>query len=153
MTNIRDQGLQQGQIKRPHVSIVCNFTKPTPQKPSLITYDEVHTLFHEFGHALHGLLSECKYRSLSGANVYWDFVELPSQIMENWVKEKESLDLFAKHYETNQPIPAKNDRKGQTRQSVSEWLVLPKTTSIWIFRYVLAFDANGSNQKRGRIRK
>jgi len=106
MTNIRDQGLQQGQIKRPHVSIVCNFTKPTPQKPSLITYDEVHTLFHEFGHALHGLLSECKYRSLSGANVYWDFVELPSQIMENWVKEKESLDLFAKHYETNQPIPA-----------------------------------------------
>lgn len=106
MTSYREQGLWGTEIKRPHVSIVCNFTKPTPTTPSLLTYDEVTTLFHEFGHALHGLLSQCKYKSLSGTNVYWDFVELPSQIMENWAKEKEGLDLFAKHYQTNEPIPA-----------------------------------------------
>ncbi len=106
MTNFREQGLWGTSISRPHVSIVCNFTKPTPTKPSLISYDEVLTLFHEFGHALHGLLSKCKYRSLAGTNVYWDFVELPSQIMENWVKEKEGLDLFATHYETGDKIPA-----------------------------------------------
>jgi peptidyl-dipeptidase Dcp len=106
MTNFRDQGLWLDKTRRPHVSIVCNFTKPTPTKPSLLTYDEVLTLFHEFGHALHGLLSQCQYRSLSGANVYWDFVELPSQIMENWAKEKEGLDLFARHFQTGQLIPA-----------------------------------------------
>ncbi|MDG0815575.1 M3 family metallopeptidase [Bdellovibrio svalbardensis] len=106
MTQFRNQGLSEGVLKRPHVSIVCNFTKPTPTKPSLLTYDEVRTLFHEFGHALHGMLSDCTYQSLSGPNVYWDFVELPSQIMENWVGEKEGLDLFARHYETNEPMPA-----------------------------------------------
>lgn len=106
MTQFRGQGLIEGEMKRPHVSIVCNFTKPTPTKPSLLTYDEVRTLFHEFGHALHGMLSNCTYASLSGTNVYWDFVELPSQIMENWVGEKEGLDLFAKHYQTNEPMPA-----------------------------------------------
>jgi len=106
MTSYRDQGLFMGKVRRPHISIVCNFTKPTPTKPSLLTYDEVLTLFHEFGHALHGLLSQCHYRSLSGTNVYWDFVELPSQIMENWVKEKEGLDLFAKHYTTSEKIPS-----------------------------------------------
>ncbi|MEZ0392165.1 MAG: M3 family metallopeptidase [Pseudobdellovibrionaceae bacterium] len=105
MTVYREQGFNKGQVRRPHVSIVCNFTKPTSSKPSLLTYDEVQTLFHEFGHALHGLLSQVSYRSLAGTNVYWDFVELPSQIMENWVKEKEGLDIFARHYQTNQPIP------------------------------------------------
>lgn len=106
MTQFRGQGMIGGEMRRPHVSIVCNFTKPTPTKPSLLTYDEVRTLFHEFGHALHGMLSEVTYQSLSGPNVYWDFVELPSQIMENWVGEKEGLDLFARHYETNEPMPA-----------------------------------------------
>lgn len=106
MTQFRGQGMIGGEMKRPHISIVCNFTKPTPTKPSLLTYDEVRTLFHEFGHALHGILSECHYASLSGTNVYWDFVELPSQIMENWAGEKEGLDLFAKHYETNALMPA-----------------------------------------------
>lgn len=106
MTQFRSQGLIEGEMKRPHVSIVCNFTKPTPTKPSLLTYDEVRTLFHEFGHALHGMLSDCTYPSLSGPSVYWDFVELPSQIMENWVGEKEGLDLFARHYETNEPMPS-----------------------------------------------
>lgn len=105
MTAFREQGLQKSQIKRPHISIVCNFTQPTQQQPSLLTLREVETLFHEFGHALHGLLSKCKYRSLSGTNVYWDFVELPSQIMENWVTEKEALDLFAKHYKNQNPMP------------------------------------------------
>lgn len=111
MTAYREQGQSLGQAYRPHVSIVCNFTKPTPTKPSLLTYDEVSTLFHEFGHALHGLLSNCTYRSVAGTNVFWDFVELPSQIMENWIKEKESLDLFARHYETNAPIPAELVKK------------------------------------------
>lgn len=105
MTLFREQGFFDGEVLRPHVSIVCNFTKPTATKPSLLTYDEVRTLFHEFGHALHGILSECHHRSLSGPNVYWDFVELPSQIMENWVTEKESLDLYARHFETNELIP------------------------------------------------
>lgn len=106
MTNYREQGLWGSKVMRPHISIVCNFTKPTPTKPSLLNYDEVRTLFHEFGHALHGMLSKCTYRSLAGTNVYWDFVELPSQIMENWVGEKEGLDLFARHFETQEPIPA-----------------------------------------------
>lgn len=105
MSAFREQGLLRGNIERPHITVVCNFTKPTESQPSLLTFDEVSTLFHEFGHALHGLLSECRYVSISGTNVYWDFVELPSQIMENWVLEKEALDLFAKHYETGAPIP------------------------------------------------
>lgn len=106
MTNLSDQGLSHGKVKRPHVGIVCNFTKPTKSKPSLLTLNEVTTLFHEFGHALHGLLSNCQYTTLSGTSVYWDFVELPSQIMENWVFEKECLDLFASHYQSGEKIPA-----------------------------------------------
>jgi peptidyl-dipeptidase Dcp len=96
---------EEGENSRPHVSIVCNFTKPTETKPSLLTFNEVTTLFHEFGHALHGMLANTTYPSLSGTSVYWDFVELPSQLLENWCYEKEALDLFARHYETNEPIP------------------------------------------------
>lgn len=103
--NIRSQWMDNNKDIRPHASIVCNFTKPTSTKPSLLTLDEVLTLFHEFGHALHILLSKVKYRSLSCTSVYWDFVELPSQIFENWVYEKECLELFAKHYETGELIP------------------------------------------------
>jgi len=105
MSGLKEQGMSFGKIERPHIMIVCNFTKPTKSKPSLLTLNEVTTLFHEFGHALHGLLSKCKYKELSGTNVFWDFVELPSQIMENWVLEKECLDLFAFHYETGEKIP------------------------------------------------
>lgn len=105
MTLYRSQGLHGDEVKRPHVSIVCNFTKPTPTKPSLLSYDEVRTLFHEFGHALHGMLSDVTYQSIAGPNVYWDFVELPSQIMENWTAEKEGLELFAKHYQTGEAMP------------------------------------------------
>jgi len=96
---------EEGENSRPHVSIVCNFTKPTETKPSLLTFNEVTTLFHEFGHALHGMLANTTYPSLSGTSVYWDFVELPSQLLENWCYEKAALDLFARHYKTNKPIP------------------------------------------------
>ena len=105
MTSYKPQFLKSGRMERPHVSIVCNFTKPTKSKPSLLTFNEVTTLFHEFGHALHGMLANTTYPSLSGTNVYWDFVELPSQVLENWCYEKEALELFAKHYETGEVIP------------------------------------------------
>ena len=105
MTSYKSQWIKEGKNERPHVSIVCNFTPPTPSKPSLLTFNEVTTLFHEFGHALHGMLANTTYPSLSGTSVYWDFVELPSQIMENWVYEPETLALFAKHYETGETIP------------------------------------------------
>ncbi len=105
MTSFKNQYIKDGINERPHISIVCNFTKPTATKPSLLTFNEVVTLFHEFGHALHGMLANTTYPSLSGTNVYWDFVELPSQIMENWCFEKEALELFAKHYQTGETIP------------------------------------------------
>ncbi len=105
MTSYKSQWQKNGENSRPHVSIVCNFTKPTETKPSLLTFNEVTTLFHEFGHALHGMLANTTYPSLSGTSVYWDFVELPSQLLENWCYEKEALDLFAKHYETDEAIP------------------------------------------------
>lgn len=105
-TSYRDQGLFDGQIERPVIAIVCNFTKPTKDRPSLLTHGEVTTLFHEMGHAIHGLLSDVTYRSLAGTSVLWDFVELPSQLQENWCYEKETLDTFAAHYETGEKIPA-----------------------------------------------
>ncbi|MUP46622.1 M3 family peptidase [Gramella sp. BOM4] len=105
MTIYKQQYVQNGENERPHISIVCNFTKPTAKEPSLLTFNEVTTLFHEFGHALHGMLANTTYPSLSGANVYWDFVELPSQVLENWCYEKEALELFAKHYKTGETIP------------------------------------------------
>ncbi|MFT5123616.1 MAG: peptidyl-dipeptidase Dcp [Verrucomicrobiales bacterium] len=105
MSPLKEQGLRDGQVQRPHIMNVCNFTKPAAGKPSLLSLDEVLTLFHEFGHALHGLLSDCTYRSIAGTNVYWDFVELPSQIMENWLMEIEALNLFARHYETGEVMP------------------------------------------------
>ena len=105
MTSFKGQNKYDGKNNRPHVAIVCNFTKPTDSKPSLLTFNEVTTLFHEFGHALHGMMANGYYESLSGTNVFWDFVELPSQLMENWCYEKECLDLFAKHYQTGENIP------------------------------------------------
>ncbi|KAA1245599.1 M3 family metallopeptidase [Aquimarina sp. RZ0] len=105
MTSYKPQMIKEGNNIRPHISIVCNFTKPTPSKPSLLTFNEVTTLFHEFGHALHGMLANTTYPGLSGTNVYWDFVELPSQVLENWCYEKEALELFAKHYQTGEVIP------------------------------------------------
>ncbi len=105
MTDYRSQYVESGVNKRPHISIVCNFTKPTETKPSLLTFDELTTYLHEFGHALHGMLSQCQYASTSGTNVFWDFVELPSQMHENWAYEKEWLDQFAVHFETGEKLP------------------------------------------------
>lgn len=105
MTSFKPQYRQADQDHRPHVAIVCNFTRPTATKPSLLTFNEVTTLFHEFGHALHGMLANTTYPNLSGTSVFWDFVELPSQIMENWCYEKEALELFAQHYQTDETIP------------------------------------------------
>ena len=105
MTVYKNQSKKDGINIRPHISIVCNFTRPTKNTPSLLTFNEVTTLFHEFGHALHGMLANTTYSSLSGTSVYWDFVELPSQLFENWCYEAEALELFAKHYETGKLIP------------------------------------------------
>ncbi len=105
MTSYKPQYKHKNTNERPHISIVCNFTKPTKNKPSLLTFYEVTTLFHEFGHALHGILANTTFKSLSGTNVCWDFVELPSQIFENWCYEKEALNLFAFHYKTKKVIP------------------------------------------------
>ena len=105
MTSYRTQKMENGKRIAPVVSIVCNFTKPTENAPALLTFDEVSTFFHEFGHALHGLLSNVTYESLAGTNVPRDFVELPSQIMENWAAEPEVLKMYAKHYKTGEVIP------------------------------------------------
>ncbi|MFN4298693.1 MAG: M3 family metallopeptidase [Thermaurantimonas sp.] len=105
MTQYRGQYRYQGREVRPIISIVCNFSKPTSTKPSLLTFDEVLTLFHEFGHALHGILADTTYPSLSGTNVYWDFVELPSQILENWCYTEPVLSSMARHYLTGEPLP------------------------------------------------
>lgn len=105
MTSYREQGLFSSGMKRPFVAIVCNFTKPTKDAPSLLTHDEVLTLFHEMGHAMHMMLSNVTYGSHAGTSVLWDFVELPSQVQENWAYEKETLDLFARHYKTGEAIP------------------------------------------------
>ncbi|MCF4102239.1 M3 family metallopeptidase [Gillisia sp. M10.2A] len=105
MTVYKSQEVSNNKNERPHISIVCNFSKPSKTSPSLLTFNEVTTLFHEFGHALHGMLANTTYPSLSGTSVYWDFVELPSQILENWCYEPEALKLFAKHYKTGEVIP------------------------------------------------
>ena len=105
MNAYRKQYRKDGVRIPPVITVVCNFSKPTETTPALLTFDEVSTLFHEFGHALHGLLSQCEYASLSGTSVPRDFVELPSQIMENWASEPEVLKMFAKHYKTGEVIP------------------------------------------------
>ncbi|MGK0421668.1 MAG: peptidyl-dipeptidase Dcp [Polaribacter sp.] len=120
MTSYKSQQVKNHINERPHISIVCNFTKPTETKPSLLTFNEVTTLFHEFGHALHGMSANTTYNSLSGTSVSWDFVELPSQILENWCFEKEALALFAKHYETGEIIPIKYVEKIKESASFHE---------------------------------
>jgi peptidyl-dipeptidase Dcp len=120
MTSYRSQSSKEGVNERPHISIVCNFSKPTETKPALLTFNEVLTFFHEFGHALHGMLANTTYSSLSGTSVYWDFVELPSQILENWAYEKECLDLFARHFETGEAIPAEYIEKIKAASSFHE---------------------------------
>ena len=130
MTSFKPQYIKNGVNERPHISIVCNFTKPTPTKPSLLTFNEVTTLFHEFGHALHGMLANTVYPTLSGTSVFWDFVELPSQIMENWCYEKEALELFAKHYETGEVIPMELINKIKESASFQEGMATLRQISF-----------------------
>jgi peptidyl-dipeptidase Dcp len=120
MTSFKSQYVQDNKNERPHISNVCNFTRPTETKPSLLTFNEVTTLFHEFGHGLHGILANTVYPSLSGTSVFWDFVELPSQIMENWCYEAEALSLFAHHYQTNELIPMELVQKIKESASFQE---------------------------------
>ena len=130
MTSFKSQYIKKGSNERPHISIVCNFTKPTETKPSLLTFNEVTTLFHEFGHALHGMLANTIYPSLSGTSVYWDFVELPSQIMENWCYEPEALALFAYHYQTGEMIPMELVHKIKESASFQEGMATMRQLSF-----------------------
>ena len=130
MTSFKSQSIKDGVNERPHISNVCNFTKPTETKPSLLTFNEVTTLFHEFGHGLHGMLANTTYPSLSGTSVYWDFVELPSQIMENWCYEPEALALFANHYETGEIIPQEYVQKIKESASFQEGLATMRQLSF-----------------------
>ena len=130
MTSFKSQSIKEGVNERPHISNVCNFTKPTETKPSLLTFNEVTTLFHEFGHALHGMLANTTYPSLSGTSVYWDFVELPSQIMENWCYEAEALALFAYHYETGEMIPMELVHKIKESASFQEGMATMRQLSF-----------------------
>jgi len=130
MTSFKSQYIKDGINERPHISNVCNFTKPTETKPSLLTFNEVTTLFHEFGHGLHGMLANTTYPNLSGTSVYWDFVELPSQIMENWCYEPEALALFAHHYETGEVIPQEYVQKIKESASFQEGMATVRQLSF-----------------------
>jgi Zn-dependent oligopeptidase len=130
MTSYKSQFIKEGLNERPHISIVCNFTKATETKPSLLTFNEVTTLFHEFGHALHGILANTTYPTLSGTSVYWDFVELPSQIMENWCYEPEALALFAYHYQTKEMIPIELVQKIKESSNFQEGMATMRQLSF-----------------------
>ncbi|WP_027374665.1 M3 family metallopeptidase [Chryseobacterium sp. UNC8MFCol] len=120
MTSYKNQFIQNGENSRPHISIVCNFSKPTKDTPSLLTFQEVTTLFHEFGHALHGMMANTQYPSLSGTSVKWDFVELPSQFLENFCYEPEFLKSFAKHYKTGEVLPDEKIEKIEQSKNFME---------------------------------
>ena len=130
MTSFKSQWKKDGENVRPHISNVCNFTPSTETKPSLLTFNEVTTLFHEFGHGLHGMLANTTYPSLSGTSVYWDFVELPSQVMENWCYEKEALELFAKHYQTGKVIPMELVQKIKESSTFQEGMATMRQLSF-----------------------
>jgi peptidyl-dipeptidase Dcp len=144
MTSYKPQYIQNGINERPHISNVCNFTPPTPTKPSLLTFNEVTTLFHEFGHGLHGMLANTTYPSLSGTSVYWDFVELPSQVMENWCYEPEALALFAKHYETDEIIPQEYVEKIKESASFLEGMATLRQLSFGLLD--MAFHSNNPTE-------
>tara|TARA_B100000787_G_scaffold170306_1_gene166060 strand:- start:7324 stop:9342 length:2019 start_codon:yes stop_codon:yes gene_type:complete len=145
MTSYKSQQIRNNINERPHISIVCNFTKPTETQPSLLTFNEVTTLFHEFGHALHGMLANTTYNSLSGTSVSWDFVELPSQILENWCYEKEALELFAKHYETGEVIPMEYVEKIKESASFHEGMQTLRQLSFGLLD--MAWHASTSPEK------
>ena len=144
MTSFKSQYIKDGKNERPHISNVCNFTKPTETKPSLLTFNEVTTLFHEFGHGLHGMLANTVYPSLSGTSVYWDFVELPSQVMENWCYEPKALALFAKHYETGEIIPQEYVEKIKESASFQEGMATLRQLSFGLLD--MAFHSNNPTE-------
>ena len=144
MTSFKSQYIKEDKNERPHISNVCNFTKPTETKPSLLTFNEVTTLFHEFGHGLHGMLANTTYPSLSGTSVYWDFVELPSQVMENWCYEPEALALFAKHYETGEIIPQEYVEKIKESASFQEGMATLRQLSFGLLD--MAFHSNNPTE-------
>ena len=132
MTDYRSQSNVGGNQIRPHVSLVTNFSKPTDNAPSLLTFDEVTTFLHEFGHGLHGMLSQCQFPGTSGTSVYWDFVELPSQMHENWAYEKQWLDLFAAHYQTGEKMPEALVHKIQKAQNFQAAYMMERQLSFAI---------------------
>ena len=144
MTSFKSQSIKDGINERPHISNVCNFTKPTETKPSLLTFNEVTTLFHEFGHGLHGMLANTTYPSLSGTSVYWDFVELPSQVMENWCYEPEALALFATHYQTGEVIPQEYVEKIKESASFQEGMATLRQLSFGLLD--MAFHSNNPTE-------
>nr|WP_315149172.1 M3 family metallopeptidase [uncultured Flavobacterium sp.] len=150
MTSFKSQSIKDGVNERPHISNVCNFTPPivasekSEAKPSLLTFNEVTTLFHEFGHGLHGMLANTTYPSLSGTSVYWDFVELPSQVMENWCYEPEALALFAKHYETGEIIPQEYVEKIKESASFQEGMATLRQLSFGLLD--MAFHSNNPTE-------
>jgi peptidyl-dipeptidase Dcp len=130
MTDYRSQSNVNGNPIRPHISLVTNFSKPTENSPSMLTFGEVTTFLHEFGHGLHGMLSQCQFPGTSGTNVYWDFVELPSQIHENWAYEKEWLDQFAVHYQTEEKLPEELIQKIQKAQNFQAAYMMERQISF-----------------------
>lgn len=130
MTDFRAQSNVNGHSIRPHISLVTNFSKPTESAPSLLTFDEVTTFLHEFGHGLHGMLSQCMFPGTSGTNVYWDFVELPSQIHENWAYEKEWLDQFVSHYRSGEKMPEELIHKIQKAQNFQAAYMMERQLSF-----------------------
>jgi peptidyl-dipeptidase Dcp len=150
MTSFKTQYIKDGVNERPHISNVCNFTPPivasenSEAKPSLLTFNEVTTLFHEFGHGLHGMLANTTYPSLSGTSVYWDFVELPSQVMENWCYEPEALALFAKHYKTGEIIPQEYVEKIKESASFQEGMATLRQISFGLLD--MAFHSNNPTE-------
>ena len=150
MTTYKSQYIKDGKNERPHISNVCNFTPPivaselSEAKPSLLTFNEVTTLFHEFGHGLHGMLANTMYPSLSGTSVYWDFVELPSQVMENWCYEPEALALFARHYQTGEIIPQEYVEKIKESASFQEGMATLRQLSFGLLD--MAFHSNNPTQ-------
>jgi peptidyl-dipeptidase Dcp len=143
MTVFKNQYIENGVNQRPHISNVCNFTKPTETKPSLLTFSEVTTLFHEFGHGLHGMLANTTYPSLSGTSVFWDFVELPSQVMENWCYQPEALAIFARHYQTDEVIPQEFVEKIKESASFQEGMATMRQISFGLLD--MAFHSQNPN--------
>lgn len=151
MTSYKPQQKFHGINDRPHISIVCNFTKPTQTTPSLLTFNEVTTLFHEFGHALHGMLANTTYKSLSGTNVFWDFVELPSQILENWCYERETLALFATHYKTGEVIPMEFVEKIKESATFHEGMQTMRQLSFGMLD--MAWHTNKSQESLNNVKE